>query len=316
MSLVLPILFVLAGFALLTKGADTMVDGSVALASRAGISPLVIGLTVVAFGTSLPELVVCIDAALSGAPGIAIGNVVGSNIANILLILGACGLIYAVRVAGRQVFIEVAIVIGASLVAIAAMAGGLVLRWQGGLMLLALMGYLFFQYWQGKNQTGPTDMDAEIPEDVAHQPLWKIWAMVLGGLIGVGLGGRLLVDGAVDIARMLSVPETVIGLTMIALGTSLPELATAVAAALKRHTEVVLGNVLGSNLFNILGVLGATALITPVPVDDQVISFDMWVMLAVSVALLPVLLTKRDINRIEAGLFLALYCIYIGYQFA
>ena len=316
MSLILPVVFVLAGFVLLTKGADIMVDGAVALAARAGISPLVIGLTVVAFGTSLPELVVCLDAALSGAPGIAIGNVVGSNIANILLILGACGLIHAVRVSGRQVFIEVAIVIAASLAAIAAMAGGLVVWWQGALMLSALFAYLGFQYWQGRSQSGSSELDADVPEDAADQSIWMIWAMVLGGLIGVALGGRLLVDGAVDIARMLAVPETVIGLTMIALGTSLPELATAVAAALKRQTEVVLGNVLGSNIFNILGVLGATSLVTAVPVDAQVIALDMWVMLVVSVALVPVLLTKRDINRIEAGLFLACYCIYIGYQFA
>ncbi|SDG55628.1 calcium/sodium antiporter [Roseospirillum parvum] len=314
MDAILPYVMFVAGLILLPVGAEVLVRGSVALAERLGISPLVVGLTVVAFGTSAPELVVSLNAALSGVPAIAIGNVVGSNIANILLILGCAALLKPVHAEPRSFLRDAGIMVLVTLLAIGAMSSGAVPRWQGIVMLVLLLAFILFSYWQGRRDTAAAEAhlhEVEELEGLKQRPLWMIAGAVLVGLAAVVWGADLLVDGAVVIALGFGIPEEVIGLSMIAIGTSLPELATVVAAARKGHTDIAVGNVLGSNIFNILAILGTTAVVVPVPVPAQVMAFDVWVMLASAVLVIPLMLTGRNLGRLEGGGLLLAYGAYI-----
>lgn len=313
----IPYIYLVVGLVLLSGGADYLIRGAVAIASRLNISPLVVGLTVVALGTSLPELVVCVKAALEGAAGIAVGNVVGSNIANILLILGAGALIFPITANRNHFLRDSAIMLGASaLFAVLSFSGSFTF-WPGALMLSLLFGFLLFSYVQGKkhgiDDLGLIDLDEVEPEAIVSTVKASIW--ILGGLVAVAVGAELLVDGATTIARGLGVSEEVIGLTMIAIGTSLPELATVVAAARKKHTDLVVGNVMGSNIFNILGVMGTTAMVADVPVTAQILSFDIWVMLAVAILLIPFMLTGNALTRREGAACLVIYVGYIAVQY-
>jgi cation:H+ antiporter len=314
---ILPYIKLIVGLVLLSGGADYLIRGAVAVARRFDISPLVIGLTIVALGTSLPELVVCIRAAMAGAAGIAVGNVVGSNIANILFILGAGAMVFPIT-ANRSHFLrDSSIMVGATFMFVAIALAGSFTFGPGVLMLSLLFGFLAFSYVQGKKH-GAKDLslidveDAETEEDVAPG-LALIW--ILGGLIAVAFGAELLVDGATTIARSLGVGEEVIGLTMVAVGTSLPELATVVAAAARKHTDLVVGNVMGSNIFNILGVMGATAIVAEVPVTAQILTFDIWVMTAVAIILVPFMLTGNVLSRREGAMCLLAYVGYIAVQY-
>lgn len=310
----------LIGLALLPLAAEVLVRGAVGLSNRAGISPLVVGLTVVAMGTSAPELVVCVNAALSGAPGIAYGNVIGSNIANILLILGAAALIAPIACGPRSTFLrDTLAMLAATAVFIALTLTGLIVAWQGGLMVALLAGYLFWSYLREKSGRDPADVHVgEVAEldSFKMTPIALIVVLVLGGLAGVVWGADLLVDGAVGLARSVGVPEAVIGLTMVAIGTSLPELATAGMAALRGHNDVAVGNVVGSNIFNLLGIMGATALVAPVPAPLQIMAVDVWVMLGASLLLLPFILTGGRITRPVGVAFLVAYGLYVAWQFA
>lgn len=312
------ILIFLAGLVLLPTAAEVLVRGSVGLANRAGISPLVVGLTVVAFGTSAPELVVCVQAALDGAPGIAYGNVIGSNIANILLIMGAAALIRPITCEVRTFLRDSAVMLGATLLFIAFTLTGAITLWQGLVMLALLVAYLAYSYI---NERRNNQLAAEEVAEVEELDTFKnmsvpvIVLFVVGGLAGVVWGADLLVTGAIELARGVGIPEEVIGLTMVAVGTSLPELATAIAAALRGHNDVALGNVVGSNIFNLLGIMGATALISDIPAPAQIISFDLWVMGAVSLLLIPFMVSGARLGRVEAGLFLAVYAGYTAIQF-
>jgi cation:H+ antiporter len=312
-------LFLIAGIVLLPVGSNILVSGAVALSERLGISPLVVALTVVAFGTSLPELVVCVEAALGGSPGIAIGNVVGSNIANILLIMGAAALLAPIACHQPRAFVrDSLIMIGATVLFIAAALSGVIPRWQGGGMLGLLVLFVLYSYWResaGKDAADAHLAEVEEFEGLKNRPWIVIIGAIVLGLVGVVAGANLLVDGAVVIARELGVSEEVIGLTMVALGTSLPELAVAVTAAMKGQPDVVVGNVVGSNIFNILAILGATALVIPVEIPAQVLRFDIWAMAAVSILMVPVMLSGRRMGRAEGGLFLAAYAGYTALQF-
>jgi len=296
------------------------VRGAVGLSRRAGISPLVVGLMVVALGTSAPELVVCVNAALSGAPGIAFGNVVGSNIANIMLILGASALIAPIVCGPRQVFLrDTLAMLAATALFIALTLTGVIVAWQGGVMVTLLAGYLLWSYWREKSGQDPADVHVDEVADLDSfrmTPVAVIATLVLGGLVGVVWGADLLVDGAVGLARAFGVPDTVIGLTMVAIGTSLPELATAGMAAWRGHNDVAVGNVVGSNVFNLLGSMGATALVAPVPAPAQVIAVDVWVMAASALVLLPFVLAGGRITRPAGVAFLALYGLYVAWQFS
>lgn len=313
----LPYFYLIVGLVLLSGGADYLIRGAVAIASSLNISPLVVGLTVVALGTSLPELVVCVRAAIEGSPGIAVGNVVGSNIANILLILGAGALIFPITANRNHFLRDASIMLGATVLFVVLSFSGAFTFVPGAAMLGLLFVFLLFSYVQGKkhgiDDLGLIDLGDAEPEIAVSTAKAALW--ILGGLVAVALGAELLVNGATTIARGLGVSEEVIGLTMVAIGTSLPELATVVAAARKRHTDLVVGNVMGSNIFNILGVMGTTAMVTDVPVTAQILNFDIWIMTAVALLLVPFMLTGNVLSRREGAACLVVYIAYIAIQY-
>ena len=298
------VVLLLAGFALLIAGGEGLVRGSVALAVRLGMSPLLIGLTLVGFGTSMPELVTSVNAALAGAPGIAVGNVVGSNTANILLILGVSALIFPVVVGGAALRRDGTAMALATLLAVAVMLSGELGRIVGAVLLLALVVYLVFAY-----RTGGADEADAVPDASYSVPVALLLAV--GGIGVTIVGARLAVDAAVEIASALGVSNTVIGLTVVAVGTSLPELVTSAVAAVRRQGDVALGNVLGSNIYNLLGILGVTALVEPIAVPPQIMRLDLWVMLAVTLLFLALAAKLGRIGRGAGAAFVALYAGYL-----
>lgn len=319
------VLFLLAGLVLLALGGEMLVRGAVRVAERFGVSPLVIGLTLVGFGTSTPELAASLQAALAGAPGIAVGNIVGSNIANTLLILGVAALIAPIAVTSRALGRDGVVCLAASLALPAAGLMGGLARPAGFLFLAALIGYValaLYQERQGTAEHGAVFDKAEAfkaahPGSLGPPPpaggLLVPLALALGGLALVVLGGRLLVDGAVTLARALAIPETVIGLTIVAIGTSMPEIVTSIIAALRRQPEIAFGNVIGSNIYNVLGIGGVTALVAPTAVPAEIMARDAWVMVAASVLLLVVARTWWRIGRREGAVLLALYLGYLAW---
>ena len=310
-------LYVAGGLVLLFFGGEALVRGAVSMARRLGVSPLVISLSVVALGTSAPEMVVALDAALDGHTDVAIGNVVGSNIANTLLILGVAGLIAPIVCDVSTIRRDGLAVALASLVFVALAWVGELRAWSGAVLLLLLITYLGLSYWRDRRNAAAQRAHAEEVEEIGGRPMTlAVAALVsLTGLILLAFGAEFLVTGAVDIARHFGVSETVIGLTLVAFGTSLPELATCAIAAFHRHADVALGNILGSNMFNILGIMGVVTIVTPVPVPPQIMGFDVWFMLGASVLVLPLMLTGGRLNRLESTGLVALYLSYIGIQF-
>lgn len=294
----------IAGFIGLFLGGDALVRGAVGLARRLGIPPLVIGLTIVGFGTSTPELLVSVDAAMRGVPDIAIGNVVGSNIGNILLIAGLSALIYPIRIAGDTLRRDTAVMMAATLALVPLFWLGSMGRLSGGLLVAALATYLYIAFRQGGN-------DHEDTGTTAVPPAWVSLLWLVGGIVVLMFGAQALVEGAVNIARSFGVSEAFIGLSVVAVGTSLPELATSVIAAIKRQSEIAIGNIVGSNIFNILGILGLTAVISPIPVADRFIGFDLPVMLAASLVLTAFLVLRPVIGRVSGGLMLVAYAAYL-----
>ena len=297
------VLLLLVGFALLVAGGEALVRGSVALATRLGMSPLLIRLTLVGFGTSMPELVTSVNAALAGLPGIAVGNVVGSNIANILLILGTAAVISPVIVAGTALRRDGAAMMAATVLAVALMLSGELGRIVGAVLVVALALYLVVAYRTGGAEDGASDA-----------PTYSVPIALLLAIGGIGvtvLGARLAVDAAVEIATALGVSNTVVGLTVVAVGTSLPELVTSAVAAARRQGDVALGNVLGSNIYNLLGILGVTALVEPIAVPPQILTLDVWVMLGVTALVLVVAALAGRVGRLAGALFLAGYAGYL-----
>lgn len=269
------------------------------------ISPLLIGLTVVGFGTSTPELLVSVDAAWRGVPDIAIGNVVGSNIANILLIVGLSALVWPIRVSGATLRRDTAVMIAAALALVPILATAEVGRLSGLFLVLMLGVYLCWAYLS-PGETAAEDLDVNAPASSVVSILW-----VIGGLLALMVGARLLVDGAVSIARGYGISEAFIGLTIVAVGTSLPELATSLIAAFRRQSEIAIGNIVGSNIFNLLGILGVTALIAPIPVAPRFLTFDLPVMIGVSLVLTFLLLTRPVLGRGMGVAMLLGYVVYI-----
>ncbi|MGF1609271.1 MAG: calcium/sodium antiporter [Kiloniellales bacterium] len=307
-------LALIAGLVLLAFGGEYLVRGAVALAKRLGVSPLLIGLTLVGFGTSCPELVASVQAALIGSPGIAVGNVVGSNILNILLILGITAVISSLATSPQVLRRDGMVLLGASLAMVAVCLVGAVGRLGGSLLVGALLLYLVFTYrTERAHPNGSAELHIAEAELVAPLPrsLWLAVVEALLGLAAVVGGAYLLVNAAIVIARQFGVSETVIGLTIVAGGTSLPELVTSVVAALRRHGDVALGNIIGSNIFNILGIIGVTALVRPIAVPDEIVRFDLWVMLAVALLLVVFAKTGWRLSRWEGAVFLAGYGVYL-----
>jgi cation:H+ antiporter len=306
-------LLLVVGLILLVAGGEGFVRGSVAIAEKLGMSSLLIGLTLVGFGTSLPELVTSVQAALDGAPGIAVGNVVGSNIANILLILGITALIYPIAVDKAVLHRDGAVLVLASLAGLAIVLIGTLGRIAGLVLVALLIAYLFHSYFADRKSQASAGIGAEVEATGGKQPVLVSILFVIGGLALTVLGARLLVSSAVEIATALGVSETIIGLTVVAIGTSLPELVTSIVAALRRHTDLALGNIIGSNIFNIFFILGTTALVQPIPVPGEIIELDIWVMLGATALLLAFSYSQREIVRWEGGVLLALYAAYIGW---
>lgn len=301
------------GVVLLVFGADLLVRGASGLAFAAGITPLVVGLTVVAAGTSAPELAVSLQGALSGQPDLAIGNVVGSNLANILLILGASALIAPLTVSRQLVRIDVPLMIVASVVMMILADDGRVSRLDGVLLFAGLVAYLVLQVRLGRR--GAREVPAaDLPPPVRGGRAGQI-ALLVVGLALLVLGSRWLVTGAVAVAQAMGVSELVIGLTVVAVGTSLPEIATSLLATFRGEREMAVGNVVGSNLFNILGILGICAIAAPggIPVAHAAGAFDIPVMLAATAACLPIAFTGYVIARWEGFVFLAYYVAYVVY---
>lgn len=300
-------IYILAGLIGLFFGGEALVRGSVGLAVRLAISPLLIGLTVVGFGTSTPELLVSLKAALSGAPDIALGNVIGSNIANILLIVGLTALVWPIRVLGQTLRRDVGVMVAAALLLVPMLAMGQIGHAAGVILIAFLAIYLVWAYL-APGDAAPTDPD--MPEPMAILPA-ALWITI--GLIGLIVGAQLLVIGAVEIARSFGMSEAFIGLSIVAVGTSLPELATSVVAAFRRQSEIAIGNVVGSNIFNILGILGVTSVISPITVAPRFLTFDLPVTIGASVLLAVLLLTRPRIGRIMGLILLAGYFTYIIY---
>lgn len=303
---------VLGGLVLLVFAADFLVRGSVSLAQRLNVHSLVIGLTVVAFGTSAPELLVGIDAVLTDAPTLALGNVVGSNIANVWLVLGVPAVIAPMACNAPKFTRNMLIMLAATGAFIALAYTGAFEWWSGVILLVLLAGFIRYT---GRRTESAIDYEmvlAEI-EGVPDEPDSKnvAIALIAGGIIGLVVGAHILVQGSVEIARDMGVSEALIGLTLVAIGTSLPELVTAIVAALRGHCDVAFGNVIGSNIFNLLGIIGVSSLIGTIPVPDFFLEIDLWVMALASLSLLPFALMRRHIGRKSGIAFCLTYVSYI-----
>ena len=308
------ILLVAGGLVLLALGGELLVRGAVGMAARLGISPLLAGLTIVGFGTSTPELATSVQAAMAGSPGIAVGNVVGSNIANILFILGVSALILPLNVNPRSFKRDSIALGGSAVLCTGAVLLGVIGLVPGVVLLACLVGYIWYAY---KSESAADDEechrheaeaeDRPVPPDTGPAILG---GMIVAGLVAAIFGAGWLVAGATVLASAAGVSESVIGLTVVAIGTSLPELIACVVAVLRKHADVALGNVVGSNIYNVLGILGTTAIIQPIEVPAEIAGFDIWVMLGVTALLILQLRSGWKLSRIEGALLVLLYAGY------
>jgi cation:H+ antiporter len=317
------IVMIVAGLVFLVVGGELLIRGATRIAEWAGVSSLVIGLTVVAFGTSTPELVVSIKAGLSGNPNIAVANVVGSNIFNVLFILGICAMMLPLKVSSQLVRFDVPIMIFASLLTYALAWNGVLGPIEGVVLVLLLVAYTTFMIWKSRSESkavkaefeGHYHAEQHAKEEAGQSATVRILTSL--GYIAVGLvilifGARWLVDGAVSLAKSFGVSDTVIGLTIVAAGTSLPEVAASVIATIKGERDIAIGNVVGSNIYNIFGILGVSSIVTPggLLVAPEMFAFDIPVMIAVAVACLPIFFSGFSISRWEGALFLFSYVAY------
>jgi cation:H+ antiporter len=307
--MLIDLLLLAGGLVLLVVAGDYLVKGAVGLAENMGISALVIGLTVVAFGTSAPELFISVQAALTGSPGIAVGNVVGSNIANVLLVLGLPALISPVRATEPGLRRNLTFMLVLTLVSLWLFGNGLIGRLEGALLFVTLCGFIAWQVVTAR-------ADTIAPPEAATGPVphsrGRIAAYLAGGLIGLPVAAQMTVSGASSIASSFGISDAVVGLTIVAVGTSLPELATTFMAAIRRNSAVAIGNVVGSNIFNLAGILGLTALIMPVDVDPRIVGIDMWVMLAAALLVALFGYVRIDAGRGWGVVMLAAFAVYIA----
>lgn len=304
------------GLAMLLLGGELLVRGAVASAKSLGVSPLLIGLTLVGFGTSTPELVTSVTAALNGSPGIAVGNVVGSNIANILFILGLSAVIYPMAVNPKGFQRDAIMLTVAALACLGVVLYGRMDMLVGAAFIAILLAYIAFVAVQEKRAPDEAALVAEHRAEDARKGPAKMalsLTMAVGGIAITIFGARFLVDGAIGLATGLGVSDTIIGLTIVAVGTSMPELVTSVMAALRKHADVAYGNIVGSNIFNVLFILGTTAIIHPVEMPRQIAAFDIWVMLVATGLLVYFASTGTKLQRWEGWVFIAGYVTYTVY---
>ncbi|NQU45401.1 calcium/sodium antiporter [bacterium] len=307
----LDILSLIVGLILLTAGAEALVRGSSSLGRHLGLTPLVIGLTVVAFGTSAPEMLVSVSGALQGHGDIAVGNVVGSNIFNVGAILGISAILCPLRVHLQVLKLDAPLLIPVSLGAAWLVSRENVSRWMGALLVCLLVAYTVFSIYQARREaSGDVLREFEVGTPGPTRRLGTDALLILVGLGMLVLGSRLLVNSSMSIARALGVREAVVGLTIVAAGTSMPEFATSIVAALRRHPDIAVGNIVGSNLFNVLGILGVSTLVSPLEAPG-ISPVDTWVMVAFAVALLPLLWTGQRLQRWEGGLLIGGYVLYV-----
>ena len=304
------------GLVILLLAGDALVKGAVNLSLRIGIPALIVSLTIVAFGTSAPELLISVNAVLDDKPGLALGNVIGSNTANILLVLGIPALLATMHTSecnSRKTFLQM---IAASVLFIGLAFTGEFNHITGLILLASLFAMLTFAFLDAKahrkaERAAAAEEEEEVEGADPDMPWWQIFVFLVLGLVGLPLGADLLVDNATIIAREFGISDTVIGLTLVAVGTSLPELATTVMAALRRQADVALGNVIGSNMFNLLAIIGVASMVAPIPVDPEFLRFDLWVMLGASILLIPFVFLRRDITRAWGMVLTLLYVVYL-----
>ncbi len=308
--------FALAGLGLviLLLAGDVLVKGAVNLSLRLGIPALIVSLTIVAFGTSAPELLISIKSIVDGVPGLAMGNVVGSNTANVLLVLGVPALISGLHAASDTRRTYVMMIVGTLAFIVLAFFGPF--TWWHALILLSLLAFVLIDAARAaqahRNGANGAAAEDDLEEADPDMPWWRIGLYLLLGLIGLPLGADILVDSSIAIATAYGMSETVIGLTLVAIGTSLPELATTVMAAIRKHADVALGNVIGSNMFNLLAIIGVSSLVGPIPVEPGLLRLDIWVMLAASLVLAPFVFFRLSMGRVVGIVFTALYVAYIA----
>ena len=312
-ELLIIVLYITGGLVLLYFGADWLVQGAITLALHLGLSPLIVGLTVVALGTSVPEALVSVQAAIGHQGGIAVGNVVGSNILNIALILGLSALISPLKVDSHLVKADVPLLAGATFMLVVLLEDFHISRMEGVFLLLCISGYVTGNIMTVK-RTSPEENKIDgmdVPENPSNT-MWRNIGLLIVGIITLGFGANFLVTGAVDLARIWGLSEALIGLTIVSIGTGTPELATAMMAAYRKSPDLAIGNAVGSNLFNIMFVLGLAGLVAPLDATGIQTS-DLYVMLAVTLLLLPTVWTGRVLDRKEGFLFLAIYVGYLYY---
>jgi cation:H+ antiporter len=316
--MLISILIIVAGFVLLIKGADWMVTGASALAKKHNVSDLVIGLTIVSFGTSAPELVVNSVASFSKHSDIIFGNVLGSNIANLFLILGIAGLIYPITVHSNTVWKEIPVSILAVVVLFVLVNGFLLTgdnvlsRIDGVILMVMFGGFMYYIYKQMKNETIQT-----IDPSIKGLSIFKIWGLIVIGLAGLIIGGKLVVDNAIKVAVVLGISEKIIGLTIVAIGTSLPELMTSAVAAIRKNSDIALGNIIGSNIFNIFLILPVSSLINPVQFNPS-FNYELYLLAGGTLVLFIAMFTggRKKLDRWEAAILLAIYIFYTVYLIA
>jgi len=302
----------IGGFILLFLAGDLLVRGASNLAAKLGVQPLVVGIVIVGFGTSVPELATSVQAALQGAPGIAIGNVVGSNMANMLLVLGAGAMVYPIATKRSHVFRDGGFGILGAFVLLFAAGQGELSRTVGIFLIIGLIGYLWYLLHDDhKKRESAREQAGEKEQTFSWSSISVDSLILLAGLAGVLLGGKLLVDGAVEMAKIFNIDEGVVGLTVVALGTSLPELATSIVAAFKRETDLAVGNILGSNIYNIFGIGGITATISPIPIAGQMGSLNIPLLVVMSVVLVGIVAWQHGVTRITGATFLVAYLAYV-----
>lgn len=310
------IFLLIIGLVVLIFGGELLVRGATRLALKLKISPLVVGLTIVAFGTSAPELFISLKSALAGSPDIAIGNVVGSNICNLTLILGLTAVITPIPVGRNSIRIDWPMAMGGSLLMYLWMMDGVIGLIEGIIFVLILAGYTFFIIRKSRNETNDAinanleiDIDPEINSENRKRTVIDI-LLVVAGCVGLYFGSDWFVFGAIELAGFLGVSERVIGLTVVAIGTSLPEMVTSVMASLRKQIDVALGNLIGSNIFNIFSILGITSIVQNIPVSAEILSSDMIWMIAITILILPMMVSKKNIQRFEGMILFLIYGIY------
>tara|TARA_B100001123_G_scaffold391642_1_gene470168 strand:+ start:1855 stop:2808 length:954 start_codon:yes stop_codon:yes gene_type:complete len=308
-------LHIIGGLLLLVAGGEGLVRGSVSIAKKMGIPVIIIGLTIVSLGTSAPEMVISVLSTLDGKPDIAIGNVIGSNIANILLILGLTALIYPVTTDPDIIKRDGILMVLATIIMVIFAEGGIIGRFEGMILLAITAGYLFSLFRRSR-QSNSQDVVEEFEEETAFEYEWLTSIiLIVGGMAALIIGAEFMVNGASELARIYGASEGVIGVTIVAIGTSAPELMTCLVAAYRKHSDIAVGNVVGSNFFNITAVLGVASTTAPMTVSQEFLQVDIWVMVVASTLLVPLMLSDKKVTRTEGGIMVFWYVAYLIYQY-